>query len=370
MNKFSSKLFQSKLVSTIKNDFNKKKVSFLRLAEELKEQKSNLKLKLKSDQFNPAIWIELLQDKLEKVTTSDKNRIVIKQSKFWVRSITWVLISSTGFAIAWINIAKTDEVVIAIGKLEPKKGVVEVQMPLAGIAEEILVTEGEQVKKGQILIKLDNETTKAQNKALEKNLEINKQIIEKYAFLVKEGAVSELQYLQQQTRIEEIKSQIKTNLVKLKYQEIISPVNGVVFDLQAKSAGFVANTSQPVLKIVPGGDLVAKVEINSRSIGFVQTGKVAEISIDSFPATDFGVINGKLTKLSSDALAPSPAEGKGYRFPAVITLDTQYLELKSGKKLQLQPGMSLSANIKLRKVSYLQLLLNKFGDKANSLKAI
>ena len=44
MNKFSSKLFQSKLVATIKNDFNKKKVSFLRLAEELKEQKSNLKL--------------------------------------------------------------------------------------------------------------------------------------------------------------------------------------------------------------------------------------------------------------------------------------------------------------------------------------
>ena len=53
-----------------------------------------------------------------------------------------------------------------------------------------------------------------------------------------------------------------------------------------------------------------------------------------------------------------------------IKLDNQYLELKSGKKLPLQAGMSLNANIKLRKVTYLKLLLNKFGDKADSLKSI
>ena len=44
--------------------------------------------------------------------------------------------------------------------------------------------------------------------------------------------------------------------------------------------------------------------------------------------------------------------------------------LKSGKKLNLQAGMSLTANIKLRKVTYLQLLLSNFTEKADSLKAI
>jgi len=33
-------------------------------------------------------------------------------------------------------------------------------------------------------------------------------------------------------------------------------------------------------------------------------------------------------------------------------------------------GMSLTANIKLRKVTYLQLLLSDFKDKTNSLKEI
>ena len=74
--------------------------------------------------------------------------------------------------------------------------------------------------------------------------------------------------------------------------------------------------------------------------------------------------------LSSTALPPEPAQGKGYRFPADIVLKNQYLKLKSGQRLPIQAGMSLSANIKLRKVTYLQLLLNKFSSKAESLKAI
>ena len=38
--------------------------------------------------------------------------------------------------------------------------------------------------------------------------------------------------------------------------------------------------------------------------------------------------------------------------------------------MPLQVGMSLTANIKLRKVSYLQLLLGEFQDKAESLQRL
>ena len=51
-------------------------------------------------------------------------------------------------------------------------------------------------------------------------------------------------------------------------------------------------------------------------------------------------------------------------------LDDQQLRLKSGSSLPLQVGMSLMANIKLRKVSYLQLLLGEFQDKAESLQRL
>ena len=322
------------------------------------------------DYVNPKKFLEYLQDKIEEKFKDDNNRVILRQSRIWANSITWVLISGSVFGIGWLAVAKTEEIAISVGKLEPKGGVIDVQMPIEGVAREILIKDGDFVKKGQVLINLDTEITEAQNSALLTTLNLNNSMKEKLSLLVKEGAVSEYKYMELLEKIEDIKSRVKTNSVKLKYQQIISPVDGVVFELQPKGAGYVAQTSQPVLKIVPTNNLIAKVEIDSRLIGFIDVGKFAEISIDSFPARDFGALKGTVTSIGSDALPPSPAEGKGYRFPAVISLENQYLKLKNGKKLALQAGMSLSANIKLRKVTYLQLLLNKFGDKTESLKSM
>ena len=41
---------------------------------------------------------------------------------FWAKFISWSLMGGTCFAIGWLCIAKTEEVVIATGKLEPKGG--------------------------------------------------------------------------------------------------------------------------------------------------------------------------------------------------------------------------------------------------------
>ncbi len=334
------------------------------------KDKYNLQLLSLKEIINPTIWLQKAQDKVEKVFQGETNLVFLKQSKFWARSITWVLMSGAALSVGWISIAETDEVVQAIGKLEPKGGVIDVQMPLEGIASEILVKEGEKVRKGQTLIKLDTEITEAQNDSLRTTLILNENILSKLAILVKEGAISEVQFLEQKAKVENIKSEIKAGLVRIKYQEIKSPSDGRVFDLQPKGPGYVGRSSQPVLQIVPEDNLIAKVTIDSRTIGFVKEGKRVEISIDSFPSRDFGVIDGTVTRIGSDALPPDPSQGKGYRFPANIKLDNQYLQIKSGKKLPLQAGMSLNANIKLRKVTYLKLLLSKFGDKAESLNSI
>ena len=353
----SEKILNYKSIVEVTNRF------LLNIKEKSTKQKINEKLNL-------SILKNLLQKKIENLVAIDNTQVVLQQSRFWVKAITWTLMGSAAFAVGWISIAETDEIVIVRGKLEPKAGIYEVQMPVEGVAREVLVKEGQRVKKGQLLIKLDTELTAAKNNALKNKLEVNSQISSRLEELVKEGAVSEIQYLQQKSKVSDIRSEVEANQVIMKYQEITSPIDGLVFELQPKGEGFVARTSQPVMQIIPTDNLIAKVEIQSRAIGYVKTGKKVAISIDSFPASDFGVIDGKVTRIASDALPPSPQEGKDYRFPANITLDTQYLEIKSGQRLPLQAGMSLTANIKLRKVTYLKLLLNKFGSKTDSLKSI
>ena len=68
--------------------------------------------------------------------------------------------------------------------------------------------------------------------------------------------------------------------VQLRYKEIRSPVDGLVFNLKPTSTGFVANGSEPVMTIVPADSLEARVEIPSNKIGFIRTGQESDVSID------------------------------------------------------------------------------------------
>jgi len=104
------------------------------------------------------------------VSTSDHNEAVLQQSQVWVKAVTWGLIGTTVFGIAWLGIARTEEVVVATGKLEPVGNVKEVRVPGGAVVEEILVKNGERVSKGQALILLDQESTAEQLKSLEQGV--------------------------------------------------------------------------------------------------------------------------------------------------------------------------------------------------------
>ena len=370
---------------------------------------------------------------------------ILQQGRFWMRTVTWTLIGTTVFGVAWLALARTEEIVVAPGQLEPIGSVQDIQMPVGGVADQILVSEGDRVKAGQVLMKLDTEASEEQRNSLEKtiklkkeqltlkdeekrnfmqvnqeevqmlqnNLELHTEILERYDQLEAVGAFSEVQFLNQQNIVAETRgklmqskaerlrqialldqqtAQLKSELadlngrlvetkVTLRYQQLKSPVDGVVFDLKPTSRGFTAQSTQTVMKVVPMGSLEAKVEVPSNKIGFVQVPlgcpkerkacMDADISIDSFPSTDFGVLKGKVTRIGSDALEPDPQERRQeLSFPVTIQLDDQQLKLKTGSSLPLQVGMSLTANIKLRKVSYLQLLFGEFQDRAESLQRL
>ncbi len=376
------------------------------------------------------------QNALEKAIKSpDHDESVLQQPKHWMRAITWGLIGTTAFGVGWLCLAKTEEIVVATGKLDPLGAVKEIQMPVGGIADEILVKDGDRVKAGQVVMRLDTESSSQQLKShiqsislkeeqlklklfelkryqqlndeevkmLTGNLKLENEILSRYKDLAEQGASSELQFLQQRNKVQEVQGklaqtkvdrlrqtailqqaiqQMKSELsdlqakrteaeVTLKYQALRSPVNGVVFDLKPRSTGYAAQGTETVMKIVPFDKLQANVEVPSRDIGFVRVGMPADISIDSFPATDFGVLEGTVQSVGSDALPPDQQKQRDeYRYPTTITLSSQQLKIKSGKRLPLQVGMSLTANIKLRKVTYLQLLLGNFQDKADSLREI
>ena len=359
-----------KSIKILEKNVASRKIKYTNLLNKNREYFKNKYLNIRENYFKPVNTLNVLQDWLEKQVKSDGQDVVLRQSAVWARGITWSLIGGTAFGLAWLGLAKTEEIIVATGKLTPLSGVVDVQMPVGGVANKIFIKEGDLVTKGQILLELNSEVSSARLDAIRKSININQDIDNRLETLVKEGAISQIQYLQHQNKLSSLKSDLIESEVANRYQTIVAPANGRIFDLKPWGPGYVARSTEPILKIVPLDNLEAKIEIESRHIGFITIGKTVDISIDSFPASDFGVIEGTLTSIGSDALAPDPALGKGFRYPATVKLKTQYLQLNNGNKLPLQTGMSLNANIKLRKVSYLQLLLNTFTDKTDSLRTL
>jgi hemolysin D len=302
------------------------------------------------------------------VIAGQHDETVLQQSRLWMRAITWGLIGTAGFALAWLALAQTEEIVVAQGKLQPIGSVKEIQMAVGGIAEAILVKEGEKVKAGQMLMQLDTEASTQKHRSLQDNLGLKrtqlglkqlelqrfqrlnrdsvgtlaqkvafqKEILDRLSQLVKVGASAELQYLQQRNTVQETEGQLReTRLdglrqeailqqqiqqlrselselqsqlietgVTLRYQALRSPVDGIVFDLKA-FPGYAAQSTEAVMKVVPFNALEAKVEIPSGDIGFVRQGMPVDISIDSFPATDFGVLAGTVRQMPCHPIQPN-----------------------------------------------------------------
>jgi hemolysin D len=169
-------------------------------------------------------------------------------------------------------------------------------------------------------------------------------------------------------KIAELDSQLKQAEQTLGYQELRAPVDGIVFDLKASGKGYVATTSEPVLKVVPEDALTVEVFIPNKDIGFIKTGMPVDVRVDSFPFSEFGDIKGTVSSIGSDALPPTQIRPYP-SFPVKVKIDKQTLVVQ-GEKKQLQSGMSVSANIKTRSRTVMSIFTDSFSQKVDSFKAI
>ncbi|RMF22398.1 MAG: HlyD family efflux transporter periplasmic adaptor subunit, partial [Cyanobacteria bacterium J083] len=174
--------------------------------------------------------------------------------------------------------------------------------------------------------------------------------------------------VENEKRIAEINSQISQAQQTIKYQEVKAPVSGTVFDLKA-TRGYVPapNQKEPLLKIVPSDSLTAEVFVTTQDIGFVRPGQKVDIRIDTFPFSEYGDIKGKVVSIGSDALQPDQVYNF-FRLPVRIELDNQYLPIED-KKIDLQSGMSVSVNIRVRENrTVLSLFYEQFTNTVETFK--
>ena len=394
------------------------------------------------------------------------------------RVVLYVALGLTGASLLWLAVAPLDQTVAVQGKLEPNSRVKSIQTPVAGTVETVMVKDGDMVNEGETLLQFDlreastrlKSAEKVRSKLLDENrifaialgdagaadgLSLNQaaqlrsqarelssrreearqalrtaevrlkgqrqslvtasEISSRYESLAVLGAVSVVQRLQMQAKVDELSSEVsqsESEVRRLKQKLITSeagpsanyrgkieqnlrqiadldrqireaelqlqngvlksPVRGTVFDLGVRS-GSVAKAAEPLLKVVPDEALSARVYLPSSAIGFIQPGQKADISLDTFPSADYGRLPATVERVGSDALTPEEQrerlgkDASGLFYPAVLNLGRQTLQAGS-KKIPLQPGMGLTADIHLRQRRMINVVTGFFEDKKRSLE--
>lgn len=167
------------------------------------------------------------------------------------------------------------------------------------------------------------------------------------------------EWQQQQTELVSenavLESQLTQLEAELKLYQLTTPVSGRVDALVYRDAGAAVEATQELLKIVPEGEtLSAEVLVSNQDVGFLHTGQRVTVKVDTFDFTRYGWVDGTLTQLSADAVEDKE---RGLLYRAVIRLDKTNMVV-DGKPRRLEPGMSVSAEIKTGKRTLLSYLLS------------
>ena len=163
---------------------------------------------------------------------------------------------------------------------------------------------------------------------------------------------------------------------KIRLQLLTAPVDGTVQQLAVHTVGGIVTPAQALLVVVPS-DIQLEIEamVSNRDIGFVRSGQEAEIKVDTFNFTRYGLLHGQVLSISQDAVIrdrqqdrangrglgtqndTSEPKGQELNYSARISLDRSKMQIDD-QIVKLSPGMAVTVEIKTGSRMILTYLLS------------
>jgi hemolysin D len=163
---------------------------------------------------------------------------------------------------------------------------------------------------------------------------------------------------------------------RTRLQALTAPVAGTVQQLAVHTVGGVVTPAQSLLLIVPADSrLEIEAMVPNRDIGFVHAGQPAEIKVDTFNFTRYGLLNGRVVSVSQDAIVrdkpqdrsgdrqvgaeneTSEPKGQELSYSARISLDRASMQIDE-RTVDLAPGMAVTVEIRTGSRRILDYLLS------------
>jgi len=320
------------------------------------------------------------------------------------RAIGAIIVALFCLAVIWASFGHVDIIAYASGKVVPNGRVKLIQPFEIGVVRAIHVHDGQSVKAGEVLIELDTSITAAEQAQKEAERDTISVVIEKleadepiiaqrvdiFKTLTDKALGSKITYLEtlqqltdnhrdtaiQKSRLAEANAAVATITARMKRLTLTSPVDGVVQQLAVHTVGGVVTPAQQLAVVVPS-DATLEVEamISNRDIGFVHAGQDAQIKVDTFNFTRYGLLQGRVLSVSQDAIvhdiptqkarensdgaesSSSEPKGQELTYAARVSLDRTQIQV-DGALANLSAGMAVTIEIKTGSRSPMSYLLS------------
>jgi adhesin transport system membrane fusion protein len=182
----------------------------------------------------------------------------------------------------------------------------------------------------------------------------------------KAEASNELQKIN--TEVKKYESKLIAEVDKLDKTVLLSPVNGIIKQINVNTIGGVVKSGIDLIEIVPLSDiLLVEAKIDPKDIAFINPQQKAIVKITAYDFSIYGALDGKIVEISADSIEDKNDKDQKSYYKVVIQTDKNYLE-KDGTKLPIIPGMITTVDIITGKKSILDFILKPIlKTKANAL---
>ncbi|ATM85270.1 MULTISPECIES: HlyD family efflux transporter periplasmic adaptor subunit [Yersinia] len=149
---------------------------------------------------------------------------------------------------------------------------------------------------------------------------------------------------------------------------LISPVRGIVKDIQVSTVGGVLQPGGKLMEIVPIEEqLLIETRINPRDIAYIRPGLPATVKITAYDSSIYGNLNGVVETVSPDTLQDEVKRDQFY-YRVYVRTDRAELKNKAGKLFPILPGMVASVEIKTGQKTVLDYLIKPLNKVKESLR--
>lgn len=188
-------------------------------------------------------------------------------------------------------------VLVETGTIRPQVGAqVKISTRATGTIVEMSVKIGDEVKKGQIIARIDDrETIKAIEKA-KSAYEYARVAFERQKQLLKADTTTKDDYDKAKDAMDQAESELKRQEIILSYYEVYAPMDGVVSDVTAQEGETIVAGLQavPLITVIDPTRLELWIYVDETNIGDVKYGINVEYTVDTYPDK---VFRGKIHKV-------------------------------------------------------------------------